>query len=101
MKRGGAVYILTNQGNSTLYTGVTSDLIKRLYQHRNAVNKRSFTSKYAVTKLVYYEVFLNIEDAIAREKQIKGGSRLKKENLILSKNPNWYDLTNEIGGEWV
>lgn len=65
MKKGGAVYILSNHGNTTLYTGVTSDIIKRLYQHRNGVYKYSFTSKYAVTKLVYYEVFLNIEDAIA------------------------------------
>ena len=99
MKKGGAVYIMTNYGNTTLYTGVTSNIIKRLYQHRSATFKHSFTSRYALTKLVYYEVFLNIEDEIAREKQIKGGSRLKKENLILSINPNWYDLSNEVGVE--
>jgi putative endonuclease len=99
MKKGGAVYILTNHRNTTLYTGVTSDIIKRLYQHRNGVYKYNFTSKYSVTKLVYYEVFLNIEDAIAREKQIKGGSRMKKENLILSTNPNWLDLSMEVGVE--
>jgi putative endonuclease len=99
MIRGGAVYILTNSGNTTLYTGVTSNLIKRLYEHKNGIYAKSFTRKYALTKLVYYEVFLNIEDAIAKEKQIKGGSRLKKENLILSLNPNWYDLSKEVGAE--
>ncbi len=96
---GGAIYILTNKGNTTLYTGVTSNLVSRLYKHRNGTYKKSFTSKYRLTKLVYYEVFLRIEDAIAREKQIKGGSRLKKENLILSINPNWYDLSKEVGVE--
>ncbi|MDF2450429.1 MAG: putative endonuclease containing a domain [Bacteroidota bacterium] len=99
MKKGGAVYILTNQGNTTLYTGVTSNIIKRLYEHRTGTYKMSFTSKYALNKLVYYEVFLRIEDAIAREKQIKGGSRLKKENLIISINPNWNDLSKEVGVE--
>jgi putative endonuclease len=78
MKKGGAVYILTNHGNTTLYTGVTSNIQKRLHEHRNGTYEKSFTSKYDLTKLVYYEVFLRIEDAIAREKQIKGGSRLKK-----------------------
>ena len=91
--------MLTNSGNTTLYTGVTSNLIKRLYEHKNGIYAKSFTRKYALTKLVYYEVFLNIEDAIAKEKQIKGGSRLKKENLILSINPNWYDLSKEVGAE--
>ena len=99
MKKGGAVYILTNKGNTTLYTGVIANLIKRLYEHRNGIYEKSFTSKYSLNKLVYYEVFLNIEDAIAREKQIKGGSRIKKENLILSINPNWNDLSKEIGIE--
>ena len=99
MKRGAAVYILTNQGNSTLYTGVTSNIVKRLYEHRTGKYPHSFTSKYALTKLVYYEVFQRIEDAIAREKQIKGGSRLKKENLIISINPNWNDLSKEVGVE--
>lgn len=97
MIRGGAVYILPNHNNITLYTGVTSDLVKRLYQHRNGIFKFSFTSKYALHKLVYYEVFHRIEDAIAKEKQIKGGSRIKKENLIISINPNWNDLSSEIG----
>jgi putative endonuclease len=91
--------MLTNSSNTTLYTGVTSNIVRRLYEHRNAAFKKSFTSKYALTKLVYYEVHLSIEDAIAREKQIKGGSRTKKENLILSINPNWYDLSKEVGVE--
>jgi putative endonuclease len=99
MKRGGAVYMLTNSSNTTLYTGVTSNIVRRLYEHRNATFKKSFTAKYALTKLVYYEVHLSIEDAIAREKQIKGGSRTKKENLILSINPNWHDLSKEVGVE--
>ena len=99
MKKGGAVYILTNKGNTTLYTGVTSNIIKRLYEHRQGIYSKSFTSKYRLNKLVYYEVFLNIEDAIAREKQIKGGSRSKKENLILSINPNWNDLSKDVGVE--
>ena len=99
MIKGGAVYILTNQNNAVLYTGVTSNIIKRLYEHRTGVYKMSFTSKYAVTKLVYYQVFINIEDAIVREKQIKGGSRRKKEDLITSINPNWNDLSKEVGVE--
>jgi putative endonuclease len=99
MVRGGAIYILTNAGNTVLYTGVTSNIIKRLYQHRHGTFKYSFSSKYALNKLVYYEVFLNIDDAIAREKQIKSGSRLKKENLIITINPNWNDLSKEVGVE--
>ena len=99
MKKGGAIYILTNYANTTLYTGVISDIIRRLYEHRNGVHAKSFTSKYAIYKLVYFEVFLNIEEAISREKQIKSGSRLKKENLINSINPNWNDLSKEVGCE--
>ena len=99
MIKGGAIYMLTNSNNTVLYTGVTSNIVSRLYQHRNGTFKRSFSSKYALNKLVYYEVFLNIEDAIAREKQIKGGSRAKKENLIISINPNWNDLSKDVGVE--
>jgi len=99
MKKGGVVYILTNKLNTVLYTGVTSNLLKRLYEHKNKIYKGSFTSKYGVFKLVYYKVFTRIEDAISREKQIKAGSRLKKENLILAMNPNWYDLSDKISGE--
>ena len=96
MKKGGAIYIMTNQWNTTLYTGVTSDLIKRMYQHKNKEYKGSFTAKYNLSKLVYFEVFHNIEDAIAREKQIKGGSRATKNDLINRINPEWKDLENTI-----
>jgi len=96
MKRGGAVYILTNAKNTTLYTGVTSDLKKRIWSHKSFIYKDSFTSRYKLTKLVYYEGHHRIEDAIAREKQIKGGSRKKKEELINSLNPEWKDLYPEV-----
>jgi putative endonuclease len=96
MKKGGAVYILTNTNNTTLYIGVTSDLFKRIYEHKNKLYKSSFTAKYNLDKLVYYEVFHNIEEAIAREKQLKSGSRSKKLDLINSMNPNWKDLFDEI-----
>ena len=96
MIRGGAVYILTNHLNTVLYTGVTSNLIKRVYQHKTNNYPRSFTSRYKVHKLVYYEGFHLIEEAIAREKQIKAGSRKKKEELINSMNPEWRDLFEDL-----
>lgn len=85
------VYILTNQYNTVLYTGVTSDLYHRIMEHREKVYP-GFTSRYNVHKLVYFEEFGDISDAIAREKQIKAGSRQKKLDLINSINPNWDDL---------
>ncbi len=96
MERGGATYILTNKNHSVLYVGVTSDLVKRMYEHKNKIYESSFTKKYNVDKLVYFEVFHSIEEAIFREKQIKGGSRKKKIDLINAMNPNWEDLTNEV-----
>ena len=91
----GYIYILFNQKNGTLYTGVTSDLVKRIYEHKSkAVD--GFTKKYGVDKLGYYEVFDDIEEAIKREKAIKGGSRAKKIKLIETLNPNWEDLYNSI-----
>ena len=84
-----------NRRNGTLYTGVTSNLIKRVYEHKNKVVK-SFTSQYGVDKLGYYEVYENIESAIIREKQIKGGSRKNKLKLIESINPKWEDLYYKI-----
>lgn len=96
MIRGGAVYIMTNQWNSTLYTGVTADLRRRNYQHKNKINEKSFSAKYNLFKLVYFEIFHRIEDAIAREKQIKGGSRAKKIILIEKQNPEWKDLGEEV-----
>ncbi|MBT3382890.1 MAG: GIY-YIG nuclease family protein [Prolixibacteraceae bacterium] len=96
MERGGAIYILTNRNNTVLYTGVTSNLRKRLYEHKNKVYTSSFTNKYNVSKLVYFEVFSLIEEAIAREKQIKAGSRKKKVELINSINPEWNDLSGQF-----
>ena len=74
-----------------MYIGVTSDLEKRVSQHRHKVMD-GFTSKYNVNKLVYYETFRNVKDAICREKQLKGYSRDKKNNLVLTMNPKWIDL---------
>jgi putative endonuclease len=96
MKRGGVVYILSNKSRSTLYTGVTSDLPKRIVSHRNKLFPDSFTAKYNVNQLVYYERFQFIEEAIRREKQIKASSRKKKIQLINSPNPGWKDLYDEV-----
>ncbi len=89
------VYLLTNKYNTVLYTGVTSDLKKRVWQHKEKLVE-GFTQKYHIDKLVYYEVFVDIRDAIAREKQIKGGSRQKKVDLIQGMNPEWRDLYDEL-----
>ncbi len=85
------VYILSNRNNTTLYTGVTNDLYRRVKQHKSGKGSK-FTSKYNLTKLVYYEVFENIYNALNSEKQIKGGSRQKKIDLINEDNPAWIDL---------
>ena len=90
-------YILFNEINGTLYTGVTSDLIKRVWQHKEGFVK-NFTNKYDVDKLGYYEVFGDIKLAIEREKQIKSGSRKKKLELIEKNNPHWVDLYYDITG---
>jgi putative endonuclease len=79
-----------------LYTGVTSNLSKRLEEHRTGIYKSSFTLKYNVKELVYYEEFTSIEDAIFREKQLKAGSRQKKLDLINKLNPEWKDLSKVI-----
>ena len=89
------IYILTNKWNRVFYTGVTGDLIKRVHQHREKQVK-GFTSRYNVSKLVYFEVYSDPEAAIEREKQIKGGSRKKKIRLIERNNPGWEDLYIEI-----
>ena len=96
MERGGFVYILTNKSNIVLYTGVTSNLYARIDEHKNKIHLRSFTARYNIDKLVYYEFLLTIEEAITREKQIKGGSRKKKLDLINSKNPKWLDLSIDL-----
>jgi putative endonuclease len=84
MKHGGCVYIMTNKHHTTLYIGVTSDLVSRILEHRQEVYPRSFTARYNLHKLVYYEGFSSIEGAIDLEKQLKGGSRKKKIDLINS-----------------
>jgi putative endonuclease len=86
---------MTNKGHSVLYTGVTSDLKKRVYQHREKLAD-GFTFKYNVSKLVYYQIAQNAFAAITREKQIKGGSRAKKIELINSFNPEWKDLSGSL-----
>lgn len=83
---------MTNNLNSVLYTGVTNNLAKRVYEHKNKLNPKSFTARYNVVKLVYYEYYQWIEFAIEREKQIKAGNRNKKIKLIEIMNPNWEDL---------
>jgi putative endonuclease len=89
------VYIMTNKNNRVLYTGVTSNLFKRVAEHRDKI-VAGFTSRYNVNKLVYYEEYATMAEAIAREKQIKGGSRQKKLDLIRSRNPEWKDLYDEF-----
>lgn len=96
MERGGCVYIMTNKGRSTLYIGVTSDLYSRIHQHRTHCYPSSFTAKYALEICVYFESFSAIEEAIAREKQLKGWTRAKKNMLISAINPTWRDLWDEI-----
>lgn len=91
----GYVYILTNSRRTVLYTGVTSDIVKRIFEHKSKLTD-GFTKKYNVDRLVYYEFFDDIESAITREKQIKGGSRKKKIDLIERMNPGWNDLYDEI-----
>jgi len=89
------VYILFNKRNGTLYVGVTNDLVKRIWQHKNKVVE-GFTKQYGVDKLGHYEVFENINSAITREKQLKGGNRKAKIELIELNNPNWNDLYYDI-----
>ena len=89
------VYIITNSRNTVLYTGVTSNLAARTYYHKNK-SVSSFSSKYNLEKLVYYEVYEDVNLAIEREKQIKAGSRKKKIDLINKFNPNWKDLYNTV-----
>ena len=88
-------YIITNKSNRVLYTGITSDLKKRIYQHKEKLIT-GFSSKYNVNKLVYYEIYEDPENAILREKQIKAGSRKNKIKLIENMNKNWKDLYDEI-----
>lgn len=92
LQKGGTVYILTNKTHTVLYTGVTSNLIVRMQQHQSKYFANSFTSKYNVTKLVYYRHFETIDEAIKEEKRIKAGNRQHKINLINTMNNEWNDL---------
>tara|TARA_B110000046_G_C12803526_1_gene318207 strand:+ start:181 stop:477 length:297 start_codon:yes stop_codon:yes gene_type:complete len=87
------VYFMTNKNNTVIYIGVTSDLLKRVYQHKTKTYK-GFTAKYNCDKLIYFEEFANINLAIAREKQLKSGNRKRKEHLINDENPEWNDLSD-------
>ncbi|MCO6148465.1 GIY-YIG nuclease family protein [Flavobacterium sp. NRK1] len=90
--KSGFTYILTNYNNTTLYVGVTSNLYERVKQHKQKFYPNCFTAKYNLNKLVYFEQFQMIGDAIGREKQLKAGSRKKKIELIQNINPEWKDL---------
>jgi putative endonuclease len=89
------VYIMTNAHHTVLYTGITNDLARRVYEHKNGMGS-AFVKRYNAHKLVYYQVGNDIHSAIAREKQIKAGSRQKKIDLINSLDPEWKDLFDEI-----
>lgn len=95
MKKGGYVYMLTNWNNKVLYIGVTCDLRKRVYEHKNKLVE-GFTSKYNLNKLVYVETFTTIEEAIAAEKKLKGWLRSKKIALISKQNPEFKDLSEDF-----
>ena len=90
------VYMMTNKYGNVLYTGVTNDLLRRVYEHRNHLLKDSFTARYHVTKLVYFEMTEDVRSAIEREKQIKSWSRAKKDSLVESQNPTWADQYSMI-----
>jgi putative endonuclease len=94
--KNGFVYILANKNNTVLYTGVTSDLKDRIAKHKNKTYKNSFSSRYNCDKLVYFEKFDTISQAINREKQIKAGNRKRKEDLINSMNEDWEDLYDRL-----
>jgi putative endonuclease len=92
------VYIMTNKANTVLYTGMTNNLRRRIWEHQKERGSR-FTAKYRIRELVFYERFNKAVDAIAAEKRIKAGSRRKKEYLINSINPEWRDLCEESADE--
>ena len=90
------VYILSNNHKNVLYTGVTNDLVRRVYEHKQHLDKGSFTDRYNVECLVYYESTSDVKEALEREKQIKGWNRKRKNKLVESKNPSWAELYNSI-----
>ncbi len=93
------VYILANNTNTTLYTGVTNNLLRRVYEHRNNTLPNSFTARYTVHKLVFFEETSDVRSAIEREKQIKSWNRKRQNKLIELNNPQWRDLYPELTGE--
>ena len=95
VKKGYSVYILTNKRNGTLYLGVTGRLWERVLEHKNGV-KEGFSKRYGLKRLVYFETFEDVNNAIRREKQLKAGSRSRKLELIEKDNPTWSDLS----GDW-
>jgi predicted GIY-YIG superfamily endonuclease len=95
LSREPCVYILANRRQGTLYTGVTSNLAERVFQHREGLTP-GFSSRYACNRLVFYERYERMDEAIAREKQIKGGSRARKIALIEAVNPDWKDLYRSL-----
>ena len=90
------VYILSNRLNTVIYTGVTRNLVRRVYEHKHHLDPDSFTAKYDVTKLVYYESTSDVKAAIEREKQIKGWNRKRKNKLVESRNPSWAELYDTV-----
>jgi putative endonuclease len=94
----GFAYIITNKRHSTLYAGATDNLSARIIEHRDKLNRTSFSARYGLDKLVYYEIFEDVQEAFLREKQIKSWSRQKKVRLIDQRNPSWRDLYDEIAG---
>ena len=97
----GFIYILANKNNTTLYIGVTSDLPRRILEHKQKKYKNSFSAMYNLEKLVYWEAFQEIGDASGREKQLKAGSRQKKLNLVNKFNPQWRDFYDEVCAEFT
>ena len=95
MERGGCVYIMANAYNNVLYIGVTSDLFSRITEHKNKIYPKSFTAKYNCNKLVFYEMYSTIEEAIGVEKRLKKWNREWKIQLIEKYNPTWSDLFSE------
>jgi len=96
IERGGCVYITTNKLHTVFYTGVTSDLRGRIWEHKNKTYPNSFTARYNCDKLVYYYFYSTIDEAIPVEKLIKGGSRDSKKQLVQQMNPDWIDLYDEV-----
>lgn len=96
MQERGFFYIITNAHHTVLYCGATADLYKRVREHKNGLYVNSFTLRYNINKLVYFEIFSLVWDAFVREKQVKGGARKKKIALIESVNPEWQDLFYQL-----